>query len=138
MNIDKKELLFIYNSQKNSDRTALSYAEAIKEYKLKEFDISKDFFTELQLKEIASILKVQPKEMIDTTSDIYHDKYAKSSLSETDLLTVLKHEPSMMRTPIALYHDRGEFVTSPYGFIKKDLATPTTTVKSANKEEKSS
>jgi arsenate reductase len=138
MNIDKKELLFIYNSQKTTDRTALSYAEPIKEFKLKEFDISKDFFTELQLKEIASLLKVQSKELIDTTSDVYRDKYANSKLSETDLLTVLKHEPSMMRTPIALYHDRGEFVTSSYDFIKKDMATPASTVKSANKEEKSS
>ena len=119
MNIDKKELLFIYNAEKSTDRTALSYAEPIKDYKLKEFDISKDFFTELQLKEIASLLHVQPKEMVDTTSDIYRDKYANSSLSESDLLTVLKHEPSMMRTPIALYHDHGEFVTSSYDFIKK-------------------
>lgn len=137
MNIDKKELLFIYSTAKSTDRTALSYAETIKEHTLKPFDISKDFFTELQLKEIASLLKVQPKELIDTTSDIYRDKYANSNLSETDLLTVLKHEPSMMKTPIALYHDHGEFVTSPYDFIRKDMATPTTTVKSANKEEKS-
>ena len=137
MEIDKAEIMFIYNSATYSDRVALGYAKAIKKYKLKEFDIAKDFFTETQLKEIANRLKVSPRELINRQSDIYVDRYADTNLSEGDILVALKREPLLMRTPIMLYNDWGQFINSQYDLISQPGDTNSITSSHANKEEKS-
>jgi len=136
MSVEENEMMFIYNSGIQTDRVGLGYAQAVPGYVLKEHDTRKETFTELQLKEIASKLKVQPIDLVDRRSDLYIQKYKNTALSENDVLTVLKHEPDMMRTPIVLYHDGGEFVGSKYEFVKRGMAPPDTHSRQANKEER--
>jgi arsenate reductase len=137
MEIAENEMLLVYNSGTQSDRTALGYAKAVKDYKLREVDIKKDAFTETQLKEIANKLGVNPMDLVDRQSDIFKDKYKNSSMNENDVLTVLSHEPDIMRTPIVLYKDKGAFVDSKYEFVKRGMASPDITSEHANKEERS-
>ncbi len=127
-----------YNSATHSDRAALGYAKAIKNYTLKEFDIAKDFFTETQIKEIANRLNVNPRDLINTQSDIYLGRYADTNLGEEDTLVALKKEPLLMRTPIMLYHDSAQFINSQYDLISQPADTNTITSSHSNKEEKSS
>src|SRR5690606_27466077 len=136
MTISDNEMMFIYNSGIQTDRVGLGYAKAVPGYVLKEHDTRKEVFTETQLKEIASKLKVEPIDLIDRRSDLYLQKYKDKALRENDVLTVLKHEPDMMRTPIVLYRDSGEFVGSKYEFVKKGMAPPDTHPPQANKEER--
>lgn len=138
MTVEKKEILFIYNSAMQDDRVALGYTKALKDFVIKEFDIKKEAFTETQLKEIATRLLVKPADLIDRESDIYVDKYAGSQLKETDVLVALKHEPDLMRTPIAIYHERAEFVHSKYDFISRGMQSPTIKSSKANEGEKES
>lgn len=136
MTITDNEMMFIYNSGIQTDRVALGYAQAVPGYVLKEHDTRKEQFTELQIKEIATKLKVQPIDLVDKRSDLYLGKYKDTELSENDVLTVLKHEPGIMRTPIVLYHDTGEFIGSKYEFVKRGMAPPDTHPDQANTEEK--
>lgn len=136
MTISDNEMMFIYNSGIQTDRVALGYAKAVPGYVLKEHDTRREGFTELQLKEIATKMKVQPIDLVDRRSDLYLQKYKDAELSENDVLTVLKHEPGIMRTPIVLYRDRGEFVDSKYEFVTRGMAPPDTHPDQANKEEK--
>ncbi len=138
MIVQKNEILFIYNSAMQDDRVALGYAKALKDFIVKEFDIKKETFTETQLKEIATRLLIRPVDLIDRESDIYMDKYSGSQLTETDLLVALKHEPDLMRTPIAIYHERAEFVHSKYDFISRGMQSPTIKSGKANEGEKES
>jgi arsenate reductase-like glutaredoxin family protein len=135
MTITDNEILLIYNSGKQSDRKALGYAKALREYTVKERDISRDALTETQLKEVANKLGVTAVELLDRESDIYRDKYRSASVSETDLLITLTHEPELLRTPIALYADHAEFV-DPYTFVKRGMAPPDITSGNANPGEK--
>ena len=130
-------MMFIYNSGIHTDRTALGYAKAVQGFVLKERDTRRETFTERQLKGIADKLGVTPFDLIDKKSDLYRRKYRDVSLSEDDVLTVIKQEPELLRTPIVLYHDHGSFVDSKYEFVKVGLATPDITSKHANKEERS-
>jgi len=129
-------MLFIYNSNSAQDKVALGYVKPTTEYKVKEFNIRQETLTELQLKEIADRLNVQPKDLMDTKSSIYKDKYANANLSQQDILIALKHEPDLMRTPIALYNNVARFVDSKYEFIKKDMNYNEGKASKANKEEK--
>lgn len=135
MDITDNEMLLIYNSEKLSDRKALGYAKSLPEYTVKERDIARDALTETQLKEVANRLGVKPRELVDEQSDVYQDKYQSATVSETDLLIALTHEPELLRTPIALYATRGEFVES-YGFVKRGMAPPDITSSNANPGEK--
>ena len=138
MIVQKKEILFIYNSTMQDDRVALGYAKALKGFILREFDIKKETFTETQLKEIATRLLIKPVDLIDRESDIYLDKYSGSQLTETDVLVALKHEPDLMRTPIAIYHDRAEFINSKYDFISRGMRSPSIKSRKANQGEQES
>lgn len=130
------ELLFIYNSGSSNDRIALGYIKPTNTYVVKEVDIQRDPFTETQIKEIANRLKVLTEELIDKKSDIYKDKFAHSKFEEEDVLTALKQEPDLMRTPIILYREGGEFVESKYDFMKKDMKFSDGKSSKANTEEK--
>lgn len=130
------ELLFIYNSRSANDRIALGYIKPVNTYVVKEFDIQNDALTETQLKEIANRLKVPTQELIDKNSDVYKDKFADANFEEEDLLVALKQEPDLMRTPIVLFRDGGEFVESKFDFMKKDMKFNDGKSSRANKEEK--
>lgn len=120
--IEKNEMLFIYNEKKFRDREALGYVESIKDFKVKEIDVYRDKITEQQYMDLASRLNVAPNELFDKLSDEFKEKYAGAELSEDDVLKILKHTPSILRTPIAVYHDKAYFVQSPYDFVKTGLA----------------
>ena len=134
--IMENEMLFIYNSNSVKDKVALGYVKPTTEYKVKEFNIRQETLTETQLKEIADRLSVQPKDLMDSSSSIYMDKYANANLSEQDILIALKHEPDLMRTPIALYKNEAHFVGSKYEYVKKDLSYSDEKTSKANKGEK--
>ncbi|HLT79893.1 MAG TPA: hypothetical protein VKZ86_02625 [Cyclobacteriaceae bacterium] len=135
MNVKANEILLIYNSQKMEDRKVLGYATPVQRQNLKERDISRDPLTETQLKGIANKLGIEVADLVDKQSDAYQDKYRSASMSEHDLLTALKNEPQLMRTPIAVYPEHAEFVES-YTFVKKGMGPPDVTSGSANPGEK--
>jgi len=120
--IEKDEMIFIYHEKKFRDREALGYVQSIKDYKVKEINVYKDKITEQQFMDLANRLNVQPKELFDKQSDDYKEKYTGTELSKDDVLKILKHTPSILKTPIAVYHDKAYFVQSPYDFVKTGLA----------------
>lgn len=123
MEIRDNELLFIYDSDNIKEREALGYVKSLQYHRVKEYDLRNDVFTELQLKEIAERLSVAPIDLMDHQSDVYNNKYAGTDLSEEDVLTALRHEPKLIRTPIILLQDQAHFMESPYEFLKEDMAS---------------
>ena len=120
MQIEKNEILFVYNPSDLLEREAYGYAKALKNFVIKEFDVLKDNFTQQQIVEISNRLNVSIKELID---DQYLERHKSiADFSDEDLLKYIQKNISILNTPIALYHDSAEFVKSPYNFIKKDLA----------------
>lgn len=133
MQIEKNEILFIYNPSDFLEREAFGYAKALKNFVIKEFDVLKDHFTQQQIVEISNRLNVSITELIDVQYLEQHKSI--SDLSSEDLLTYIQNNLSILNTPIALYHDSAEFVKSPYNFIKKDLAIKGVQSINANPEE---
>src|SRR5690606_25429243 len=126
MTISDNEMMFIYNSGIQTDRVGLGYAKAVPGYVLKEHDTREEVFTETQLKEIASKLKVEPIDLTDPRSDLYLLQDKDKALSDYGVPSALTHEPDMMRTPFVIYRDRGDFVGTQYEFVKKGMAPPHT------------
>jgi len=119
MKVVKNEIFLIYNSKIIRDRETLAYAKALKSYVIKDLDITKDFLTQMQLAEIAQKLNVTMRGLLDKKSASENTNLL--HLSEDDLFKVLKNNPDLLRTPIAIYPDKAAFIGSPYDFVNKDM-----------------
>jgi len=121
MNVSKNEILLIYNSTQLQDRKALAYAKSVKDFDVKEIDLHNNRLTESQLKQLSQQLEVDPKELVDTQSTKFLRYFTQSDLSNKSTLKVLKKNPTMLKTPIAIYDDHADFIGSPNEFIKKEM-----------------
>lgn len=121
MHISKNEILFIYNSKDLQDRQALGYAKSLPNHKVKEIDLQKDKFTELQVEQIAEMLEVDPVSLIDHNSDTYQKTYSSVELTRSGALKAMASKPELMKTPIALYNDQAEPIDTPYQIVKWDI-----------------
>jgi predicted GNAT family acetyltransferase/arsenate reductase-like glutaredoxin family protein len=124
MQITQNEILFIYNSKDLQDRQALGYAKSLPDHKIKEFDLQKNKFTELQLQQIANMLEMDPVSLIDNKSDTYQKTYSQVELTRSGALKALASKPELMKTPIALYNDQAKHIKSPYQIVKWEMASP--------------
>jgi arsenate reductase-like glutaredoxin family protein len=120
-NIGKNEIIIIYNPDKFRDREALGYVKSIKDYSVKEIDVTKDQITEQQYMDLTYRLKIQPIDLFDRHSDLYKKNYKGVKLTRGDIIKAVKQTPSLLNTPIVVYHDNAYFVKSPYDFVKKGM-----------------
>jgi arsenate reductase len=122
MKVSKKEILLIYNSGQLSDRKAFSYAKSMKNHEIREIDLLKNSLTETQLKQIINKLEIKPDELIDTESPKYLRYFSSTDLTPKSILKVLKQNPGMIKTPIALFYDHAVFVKSPSDILEGHMA----------------
>jgi arsenate reductase-like glutaredoxin family protein len=122
LEINKNEVVFIYNSEKFRDREALGYIKSVKDYKVKEIDISRNQLTETQLMDVADRLEASPAQLMDKHSDVYVNEYKEKNLGKEDVLTAIRQKPDLLQTPIALYSDKAYLVKTPYDLVKKGMS----------------
>ncbi len=115
MEVKHNEILLIYNSSDVQEKKAHGYFQGLSDLALKVLDLKYDQLTERQIIEIADKLGVSLEEMIDP-GEISEEKIA-----QDDIPRYLANDLPKLRTPIALYHNRAEFVESPYHFVNKDM-----------------
>lgn len=137
MKVQPNEILLIYDSNDIQDRKALGYAKSLKHHAVKEIDVQKNTLTELQFEMLADKFDLDPYELIDDKSEVFKEKYADSDLEPSDILKIMKNNPEMIKTPIAVYHDNGRIMGSAYEFIKDDMFQNGINSENANKEERS-
>ena len=121
MKIAKNEILFIYNSQKLSDRQALGYISCLPKWKIKEVDLDKERLTELQINQLADMLNYTPKEIVDKSSALYKTMYAGANLSVNDTIKAMSQNQELIKTPIAIFHNQAKRLGSPYQVVKWDI-----------------
>jgi len=122
MQISKNEILFIYNSNDLNDRQALGYAKSLPNHKVKEFDLQKNKFTELQVEQVAHMLEVDPVSLIDNRSDVYKKTYSEVDLTRNDALKAMACKPELIKTPIAVYNDQAKPINSPFQMMEWEMA----------------
>lgn len=134
------ELTLIYHSDKDEDKKARAFIETITDYKTKTLDLNREALTETQLAEIAGKMAVSIKDLVDPT---YMDQFQSkdsltlTSVSDTDLLTILAKEPILIKTPITIIGKRAYHYASAYELLTSNTATDgVASSPSANPEEK--
>lgn len=117
MHISQGEYLFIYNSNMIQDKTAKGYILSVNHVKINEKDIHKDHLTPKQIVEIADNLNVPIKELYKESAVSAYEQF-----TDDELIRVLSHDPSKMKTPIIISKDHSFIVGSSYELIKEELS----------------
>ena len=107
-----KRYMYIYNGEKHRDKKLIGYAQASAKQHKKylEFDITKNELTPRQIATLAQGLNTPLHEMVDDTAAHSFDLTEYKNTSESELLTVLSHNPELLRTPILIDGEEYKFV----------------------------
>ena len=119
MEWNPKEVVLIYNFEKRQGRESLAYASQVAS-NVREIDISKNPLTESQMGELLINLGVGVEELIDKTSTTYLQEYEDTEMTTEDWLSVLKHKPDLMKTPIGILGKKAIICDSPGDILKLD------------------
>jgi len=137
---EPNELTLIFHSDKDQDKKARAFVETLTDYKVKTIDLKREALTETQLAEIANKMGVSVRQLIDPGyKDRFESKDVKTidGVFDNDLLTILKQEPILINTPIAIIGKRAFSYASAYDLLNRNSATDgVSSVRDANREEK--
>lgn len=101
-----KELTIIYNSDNHLGKQILAYAET-EGLPIHDIDLKHVELTRLHWAELASRLKIEVKELINTEDPNFMKKFSDlGDLNENDWLTLLVHNPDILRAPIVMKGDK--------------------------------
>lgn len=104
------ELLLFYNSKFANDRKMFAHAESSFNH-VRAFDVASQPLKGTILEEIAMRLHMKVADLIrpDDMPELGND---------ADYIKIIQHNPDVLRTPIAISHDKATFVESPGDFAK--------------------
>ena len=117
-----KELTLIYHSDKAEDKKARAFIETVTGYAIKTLDLKHDYLTETQLAEIANKMNEDIKMLFDVT---YADQFPSetrpniASATDSDLLTILTHDPMLLNTPITIIGSKAYSYASAYELLTR-------------------
>jgi arsenate reductase-like glutaredoxin family protein len=134
-----RELTLIYHSEKPDDKKARGYVESLPTLAIKTLDLAKESLTETQLVQLADKLELPIEDLIDPTYDdrtnIPSNKEGLKNLDNNSALTLIKHNPKLLITPILIIGSRAYKYGSAYQLIKEYQAEGVKTTRAANTEE---
>jgi len=112
-----RQITFFYSSDSIRAKQALAYAKA-EGLPILEIDILKTPLTGTQIVEIADRLHMEIKDLVNQEHPAYTSHFEHHNFSPEDWITMIKHNPEIMKQPIALKGDKTILVNTPSDIIK--------------------
>ncbi len=120
-----RELTLIYHSEKPDDKKARGYVESLRTA-VKTLDLARETMTETQLAQLADKMQLPIEDLIDPTyddrADTTENKEGLKKMDATELLTLIKHNPKLLDTPIVILDSRAYKYGTGYNLIKEYMA----------------
>jgi arsenate reductase (glutaredoxin) len=137
-----RELTLIYHSEKPDDKKARGYVESLRTA-VKTLDLARETITETQLAQLADKMQLPVESLIDPTYDdranTAENKEGLKKMDTTELLTLIKHNPKLLDTPIVILGARAYKYGTGYNLIREYMAEGVnSTSKAVNIEERKS
>lgn len=135
---EPNELTLIYHSDKDDDKKARAFIETVVDYKVKTLDLKKESLTETQLAELAGKMGLPVQDLVDKTYQDQlrsEDKKITSAMWSNDLLTLLKREPILVKTPIVIIGKKAYTYASSYDLLTENRPTDGVRARTGNVEE---
>lgn len=135
---EPNEITIVFNSNKEDDKKARGYAEALPGFVIKTLDLAREPITETQLAQIADKMEVRIEDLVDPTYDDHigvHKEGIKLT-APAELLTIMVKDPILIATPFLIVGKRAYKYGSGYNIIKEGLDTGVKSLAHANVEER--
>jgi arsenate reductase (glutaredoxin) len=101
MKINNNEIFVFYNPESDLGKKTIAYAKSICNH-VNDVPCDKNEMTGALWKEMLYMLGMNAIDIVDQNHPVYEQKLVNSDISEDDWLTILKHEPGLLRAPIAI------------------------------------
>lgn len=122
---EPRELTLIYHSEKTDDKKARAYVESLPTLAIKTLDLAKEKITETQLAQLADKMQLPIEDLVDVTyDDRSTDVQQKESIKQIDsseLLTLIRHNPKLLATPILIIGHKAHRYSTSYHLIHEYL-----------------
>ena len=135
-----RELTLIYHSEKADDKKARGYVESLR-VAVKTLDLAREQITETQLAQLADKMQLPIESLIDPTYDdrenTAENKEGLKQMDKIQLLTMIKHNPKLLDTPIVILGNRAYKYGTGYNLIREYMGEGVKTSSGAvNAEER--
>lgn len=113
---DRQITLFYHGKSKRAKQT-LAYAKA-EGWPIQEIDFSKTPLTGTHIVELADRLGLEVKDLVNQSHPAYTSKFEQHDFSTDDWIKMIRHNPEIMKQPIALRGNITILVETPTDIIK--------------------
>lgn len=108
-----KEITLIYNSEDHIGQQIMAYA-CIENMPIHDIDLKKRKLTATQWAELASRMKMHIRDLVNTEGSEFFQKFGEvNELSDEDWLSLLVHNPDILKAPIVMKGDKVVMMCNP-------------------------
>src|SRR5688572_16962419 len=108
----ERQITLFYNSNSERAKQTIAYAKA-EGIEVNLIDLLKTPITGTQLAELAGKLGIEIKDFVNQEHSSYSSRFEPHELSPDDWVKMIRHNPEIMKQPIALRGDRIVLVETP-------------------------
>lgn len=112
-----RQITIYYTTNSVRAKQALAYAQS-EGLTIQPIDILKTRLTGTQIAELANRLGIEVKDLVNQEHPAYAKKFEPVELSSQDWITMIQHNPEIMKQPIALRGNHTILVETPSDMIK--------------------
>ncbi|MGB5369314.1 MAG: ArsC/Spx/MgsR family protein [Flavobacteriaceae bacterium] len=113
----ERQITLFYNSKSGRFKKTLAYAKA-EGLPILEIDILKTPLTGTQIAELADKLGIGIADLVNQEHPAYTSKFEPHDLSDDDWIKMIRHNPEIMKQPIALRGHLAILVSTPSDIIR--------------------
>lgn len=112
-----RQITLFYSSRSKRAKQTLAYAKS-EGWPVQEIDILKTPPTGTQIAELADRLALQVKDLVNQSHPAYTSKFEPHDFSSDDWIKMIRHNPEIMKQPIALRGDITILVETPTDILR--------------------
>lgn len=112
-----RQITLYYSSKSVRAKQTLAYAKA-EGLPIQQIDILKTPLTGTQIAELADRLDLEIKDLVNQEHPSYKSHFKHHDFSSDDWIKMIRHNPEIMKQPIALRGDKTILVETPTDIIK--------------------
>jgi arsenate reductase len=117
MHYDRNELVLLYNEQNEKDRKTLAYAMTITS-KVNRQEVNSVRFSDTMFGIMLDRLNVNGKKVVNKADPQYQVNFKGKELSGDDWHAVIRNNPYLLRSPIAMFRNKVIICETPTDVLK--------------------
>lgn len=117
MHLDSKELTIVYNEGNERDKKTLSYAYTITD-KINKQELNSVKVSSTLFQVIVTKLNLEPKTLINKADPYYQENIRGKNFSIKEWFDVIINRPSLLKAPLAMYHDKAVICNTPTDILR--------------------